>query len=1107
MSNDINKFISTLSKTNNDKQQVSQTSKDKQYNNNYVNFDEVKQNIFINTRPVNIYLYDEDKQLIEKRVIQFPTQIVFNNNDNKTNTKKIFDKNYSKYNPIVDYDEKNKTYNVKHMNLLPWTTIEEFKYIVASVIKCDISTIFDITSLYNIEYVIDKQESTQHEIQFSKTNLLNQSDKLIYDNSIVIGYKQYTCHILKRDYTVNTSYDYKFYDNYLTITKYLTSLPNFNEISNSLSTRENILKNKSCQNIEVMLMYDEDKEVSQASKVKQHNNNYVNFDEVKQSEQHMNLTTKPIDIVKLFNINNINQSVKKILIHDTSLTIFNNEDREQQYVKTEKDLVEPFKNTFSRFNCCSIYVINEIFPSIVLSRIEFYKTGMIKCCFMINDPDMEYTHVRELLSTYFKDKFWRMFDKFHLDECIYDFTFNIKHLVPIYGSFSFIYTLSDVKAKLFTNFVDIANQLVPTVVFKTNTSIFISSYNSDCLELINHIIYSGTFRPTLSDTIIKLDVSAHSHVQILDNENVVIYFTKLYTIDDLILNATLYLLMFNQMDKTRDKLNSKSNDENLPLEQRVKNIRTKYQKIPTKKGIKKLNEIDPILFGTRLVNDTDVRPYSALAQKKEQRVVVVTKQEYETLHEYNTDYVINIKNQSQPTQRLYLFCPWDKYPYLNFHHYHNQLCIPKCTTAITKKTQYLYCNNQLEAKGYKNNFSNDSSKMIVYYSPLLLSGRKCFAPDELSAVCENYLLTKLPLNIDLLNYVHDRYNVYPCVLQRDNINKQYIMQNELETNKRYTLVIQSELDNGYYIVLDDENKPFIIDEHEEFDKFIKSVQTYKNMGYKMFSFIDDIFKFNLSKLYNDLTFKQMLNLLITKYNIKLVANNNESQLVGIVYKNILLFIPPIIFNKMSFTIDTININIALDSSTYPTLDMFNERFISKYYVDYDTSENKNMIKCIEYKGVNILVKPTKPTHDTQPLIYFDYDGYLNWFKFVSSKKIFIKNIDNIQQDLIIKQIVSTWLFVLLSYHQTTVDINKLLLQLPNITDENTKIVYINKSPSWKQSLINRNDFNNIYEKYFINISQTNMINIIYETIKNNSNIYNNSDYIKISSKIITNNTM
>ena len=711
--------------------------------------------------------------------------------------------------------EQRESLSVSCVNILPWMTLEEVKYVFATLFRLEYSNILRVEKI-GVKFV-------------------GKNNADVYDNMMSVGYSTCIFHCLHQSYDTNVSYDYKFMPNYRLLHKYISSLP-------SVSS-ESIMKSKICQNVEVMLTWGDESphdaadtaaatvslERSEMSEANPNDGGDDSGHEVTENDSSHDgdkdggevrgdvsggaLPTKqqvfifknlyeksskntPIDIVKLFNMTKVSQNIKKITIHDNVFTEYNNEDRETQYVKTFEGISEPFKNTFSRFNCCVIYTSSEVFPSIMLSRIEFYNCGMIKCCFMITDPEMTFEDIDAKLQQYFsKDgsdkkggKFWQTLEKTHVDECIYDDSFTIFSLQPSYGQFSFIYNVDDTDKDVSVSldkFSVISNQTVPHTVYKTNTSIFISGYSMDSSSVRKHHAYTKTFRPMVTETTLRLDVMSHIHVQCLDDNNAVIYFTKIYTWDDLVMNAALVLPLFSEKcwNKDGEKNVTQKPGSVLPDEVLLEKIRKKYQKIPTKKGIKKLNEIDPILFGTRVINERDVRPYSALAQKKEQRVVSITRHEYDVIRRINNEYAANVKNQSQSSQRLYLFCPWEVYPFLNYHHYHNQLCIPKCTTNITKRTQYIYCANQLEAKDYSTTFDGDSSKMIVYYTPLLLEGRKCFPPDELSVICENYLLTKYPGNINIAKLTMDKYGCLPFIILRDNVSKKYIIQTELVMNE------------------------------------------------------------------------------------------------------------------------------------------------------------------------------------------------------------------------------------------------------------------------------------------------------------------------------------
>ena len=1122
-----------------------------------------------------VYSAKDEKEILKRITVSFP--------------KKLVDVSKGSIQPEFSLMElcakngKGKTGNkhaseslsVSCINILPWMTLEEVKYVIATLFRLEYSNILRVEKI-GVKFV-------------------GKNNADVYDNMMSVGYSTCIFHCLHQSYDTNVSYDYKFLPNYRLLHKYISSLP-------SVSS-ESIMKSKICQNVEVMLTWGNDSPTSSPSDSPRDeendgdkNDSPLIHDGSRSDSSHTSssndgdedgpknagkdgsepfsggaLPTKqqvfifknlyeksskntPIDIVKLFNMTKVSQNIKKITIHDNVFTEYNNEDRETQYVKTFEGISEPFKNTFSRFNCCVIYTSSEVFPSIMLSRIEFYNCGMIKCCFMITDPEMTFEDIDAKLQQYFsKDssdkkggKFWQTLEKTHVDECIYDDSFTIFSLEPSYGQFSFIYNVDDTDKDVSVSldrFSVISNQTVPHTVYKTNTSIFISGYSMDSSSVRKHHSYTKTFRPMVTETTLRLDVMSHIHVQCLDDNNAVIYFTKIYTWDDLLMNAALVLPLFSEKcwNKSGEKNVTQKPGSVLPDEILLEKIRKKYQKIPTKKGIKKLNEIDPILFGTRVINERDIRPYSALAQKKEQRVVSITRHEYDVIKRINNEYAANVKNQSQSSQRLYLFCPWEVYPFLNYHHYHNQLCIPKCTTNITKRTQYIYCANQLEAKDYSTTFDGDSSKMIVYYTPLLLEGRKCFPPDELSVICENYLLTKYPGNINIAKLTMDKYGCLPFIILRDNVSKKYIIQTELvmdeEENNRYMLVIQSELDHGYFLVIDDEDTPFIIHEHEEFMKFVLSIQREHNEGNSVFDFIQDIFP--KTRIPPNTTFINAIKIL-QDMKVKFVVNPFKEYIIGVIVGGHYLSIPPI---KNISGVDTMSIGTVISavgtSFKLPPLDLFNERFITKYFVEYSAEPSKNhapghdssshtdeslpkngeknvsghevsgqesfqggrkplrRICAIEYKGIIELIHPVREDAVEsldKPFILFDYHGYMEYFARISSKRIFVKNIQDSQQDNIIKKIIAMHIFIGTISGRT---------MTKHFADE-TKIIFYDNILSWKNSKISEKDYTRVWNKYFAHLSNIELIDIVYGILNDNMTVDDNDI---IFSKIITNNTM
>ena len=1037
--------------------------------------------LYINTHPIVINVVDKNNTPKDKLILKFPDKWISTDGGGTKSTGSLFNnKNNSTSKYTEDITIKGNEYAIKHMNLLPYTTIDELKYIVASILKTDYKNILKVYAINDIDFVISEDADRCKDFNWIHSNE-RLTDFIAYESSLSIGYKEIIIDVLELDRKIVNNYDYQFYNNYLTTKIYIEKMLAHNK---SVLTKEQITQMACVQNVEILLAYGSEK-----------------LD-----------TINEINITKLFNILHINNNLKKILINDSLLTDFNNEERNTQYIKTLTDMDDPFKNTFSRFNCCSIYVVNEVFPGITLSRIEVYKNALIKCCFMVNDPDIGIAVVRDVMTGYFardKGKFWRLFNKLHIDECIYNFDYDVNNFVPVYNNISYIYSLDEIKAANFKNSFNLVNQEIPVMVYKTNTSSFLSMYSTFSFGAFYNYYYSRSFHNLVTNITIKADVLSHVHLQALDDKSVVCYISKCFSNDDNIMNALMVLPLFDISKKENKEI---ENFDNLPPLEKLKIIKKKYQKIPTKKAIKKLIEIDPILFGNRKINEEDYRPYSALAQKKEQRVVSITKKEYDIIYSINPEYVSNIKNQSQGNQRLYLFCPYDGFEYLNYHHYHNQLCIPKCTTGITKRSQYMYCNNQLEAKNVADSSETDVSKMIVYYSPLLLPGRKCKPPEELFMVCENYILLKMDANINLFSYCQDNYKLPPYILTRNNIEKTYIVNTEIEQNQDYVLCIQSELDNLYYIVLSEiDASPYKLSEHNEFFLFLKSIQVNKNIGYNFFIFLDTVLNLNLSSEYINKTFKQLVQDLETVYNIQLITNIKKTYIIAVKYKDVLIFTPRLAYDKNTLTGDYKNINIVLGSSKLPTLDMFESKRIFCYFKDY----KDGLIHAIDFgKEVIIPIEPTDKIESGYEnivnVILFDSEAYLDVYRYAASGKLRESNLVRYKDQKELKNILYTLLYI---YYNTPLDENTtfkdILTKSGIITDGETSIGYIDEKQgavSWRDTKINSKEFDDIY-KDIENMDEKLLIDIVYRELYDTMNIFYLKDNEMISNKIITNNTL
>lgn len=1042
---------------------------------------------YINNNSIIIHYVDNlSGKIMKKAMIKFPTTWVNNNIKHKNNT---LDKQSNIYNEDITVNE--NEYIVNNINLLPYMSIIEFKYLICSIIKIEYNNILSIRKCNDndiIETVLPTNEDIIKRLIKKMTKNYKQNDIDIFESNISIGYAQYIVNVDINYSTSNINYSFMFYDNYVTIVEYINDMvANNKSLQNfSIDSYENY---SSIQNIEVTLLYDDD------------NNMFPT-----------------IDIIKLFNITKTSDVVKKILINDNILTEYNNEDRDMQYVKTFTKMNDPFDNTFSRYNCCSVYMSTIIDVGVLLTRIEFYRNGIIKYCFIVNDPFIKMSDLKNILSQYFKyENFIKTLSSFNVNECVYDFSYDYKNIIPVYGSFSYIYSFDNVDSDSFINSYSFINQHIPSLVYKTVTSVLFTAYSSLSLNIYNEYLYTKTFKSILTDSTMNTNMMCRSHLHNMGENMLMYYITKCNSMDDVKMNVLMMLPIFHIKNNNVSKIDINT----LPKEEQIRIIKNKYKSIPDKKNIKKLREIDPLLFGNRFVNNTDQRPYSALAQKKEQRVVPITKNEFELINSVYPESVANLRNQSQSEQRLYLLCPFDNFSKINYHHYHNQLCIPKCVSEITKQTQYSFCSEQLDCQNSKQIFEGNNSKMIVYYSPLLLPGRKCYPPDELSMICENYIMTKYSSFVDIYEICKINYGYTPFILTRNNNAKVYIINDDLEENTDYMLVLQSELDNGYYILLND-NVPFKLNDHKSLYDYIKSIQINKSSNYEIFDFINKVFNLQLHDKLKYKTFKEMFKTLEEEYDIQFVVDVYETKIIGVIKNNIFVFVPELNYNKQIVTLKNKHIDVVLQSITtgeisLPEIDIFNIDKIKIFYKDI----SDKFIHMIEYIGVNILIQPLElqyieqlisNTYKRYSITLFDYKSFVKMY--IYSNTLILKENTFITYQLkeeminLIKQLI---LVFYVNYEIKTgyVKTFKQLLKDANIiNDKETSINIISDNYhiiSWRNSSINEKDFDNLIINFEI-INQEQLIDLVYDDILSITNIYKNKEEF-ISSKIITNNTI
>jgi hypothetical protein len=303
-----------------------------------------------------------------------------------------------------------------------------------------------------------------------------------------------------------------------------------------------------------------------------------------------------------------------------------------------------------------------------------------------------------------------------------------------------------------------------------------------------------------------------------------------------------------------------------------------------KKYLKVLIQTDPILFGPRTIKNA-MRSYSGIRQKQHQRVVIITEDEYDFLHEKIPQSVANIKNLSFPNHRLCLLCPFKKSSVLNFHVIPNQPCIVRCTVKSSNKSQYNFCANALDVlhkMDIKNRFENQTT---ILYNPLISPGRTCYLPFELSSIFENFVLLKLSTNAtDITMFVKDNYSASPFIIKRNEKNLVYDVITEFNGNENYILIMQPDNIEEYFVILNTlTNKPMYFNKQVEIKKFFSDRFRKTDTQYKFLGICKKLLGIDLSEYIIENTIEWLFKHIHEKYNAVFVIDKEYIQ--GVVYKN------------------------------------------------------------------------------------------------------------------------------------------------------------------------------------------------------------------------------
>ena len=659
-----------------------------------------------------------------------------------------------------------------------------------------------------------------------------------------------------------------------------------------------------------------------------------------------------IDISKLFNIHHV-WNYSKVYIHSDNIDNFLSNPRPIQYVKTSSNSSNAFKGVEPLFNTCALYSGTNIKDGISLHHIEIFPSMDVNLVFTNINASATWESISSTLKEWVDENYIDILRKAKINEAVYNLDFSYDYYTPYFNHVNGSLNLIGLGVNDIDNLADILQQETCNMKFKTRTSMEFNVYDFYSVGTSSNLIYLKGVHEFLTLPIAYKELLPNVHVGLTDTGGV-LTFKNINSINELMFTIGFVIGNFKKLDMNDSGNSSKALtaiNENTELD--IEAIRKKSSKFG-KNLLKILEKMDPRLFGPRKINK-GVRSFSGLCQKQKQRVVPITQDEYEYLREIVPASVANLQNQSYPDQRIYLFCPFKKYPFLNYHTFPHQLCIVRCTTKSSNKTQYMFCSKSLGAEHVAEINNRYENQTITLYNPLITKGRKCKLPDEWKMILVNYVVIKLNIDSNIMQYCREEYDKTAFIIKRDVMHERYLIRTEYNANDDYVLVIEDEIPDEYFLVIDEKtSQPLIFSKCPELMKFFVENIRKTNEQYNFFNYLEKIFDAKLSDKY-ELTVKNILNYIKEKFNIKYVYQG--SYILGIIWKDKLYFTPRLfwqfeddISNELLFkAID----GVLNGKLKFPSINDIDKEMVKELYVDYQDG------KChmVKYNFVNLWVEP------------------------------------------------------------------------------------------------------------------------------------------------------
>lgn len=829
-----------------------------------------------------------------------------------------------------------------------------------------------------------------------------------------------------------------------------------------------------------------------------------------------------INIVKLFNINHINEKCSKIYINSKILDEYNHNPRQLQYVKLFENSSNFFKGVDARYNTCSFYMSDPVIDletskktGIVMHHIDV--SDNMNITFVFNNMNIKnrYEYILDMIQQYLSLNAEHILRKINVYETIYNTNYIFDYYVPVLSNITASFTINNAKIKDLNNVVDIMNQDIPILKFSTRTSIYFTSYSFYNISYWYQMLYLSSAHDYLTTSIVFKDNFPATHCILNpDTDELTVTLNNMSSYDNLVYCASAIIGLVEHPKTTIDEDIVLSTVDNVNVET-IRKSAMKYDK----KLLKLLTKIDPVLFGPRYIG-TKNRSYSGLCQKKEQRPIPITEHEYNELmkHPELNESLVILQNQTFPDQTICLFCADKEFKFLNYHHFPNQKCIVRCTSKPSNKTQYDYCRTELGAQNWVNISNRYENQTITLYNSLITPGRKCRIPEEIKDTLTNYILLKviLPPGGNIEQYCLDTWNKHAFVIQRCMtksmdlwVCNSYYIKTDYYDSYDYVLILESESNVSFFVFITEGPAPvpLFLSDHKELKQFF--VTHVKKLAYNndFLRFVEDMFDIKLENMTN-MTIRDILNTFAEEHGFVYIMEND---FIKGVLKNETVYLTPTFYwvfpIDFKYKVDMFTLGKGLMEKKYklPLVTELKTRLINAIYIDYGSQ----LPRMVLYNKHHMLVQPFEITaqYMTISQIQFDYVAKLMMMANTGKEDVVIAAADTDMKSFEIGNIINTYIYIYLMTNEsiTKKEFFRYMAAIGVITNDPTNIKYCDKKKkrfiSWRKSKINKDEYLS-YTNKFLKLNTNELISINYD-IMNNEMKFNVTDEELIMSKIIT----